>query len=70
MTQLLLLLLELHVGALTNRKNHLGFIKYLKKNNFKGHYWIVGKFEAQETKQKILALMETIKNFEIRIFNQ
>lgn len=59
----------LTVGALTNRKNHLGFIKYLKKNNFKGHYWIVGKFEAQETKQKILALMETIKNFEIRIFN-
>ncbi|CAN0606107.1 unnamed protein product, partial [Ectocarpus sp. 12 AP-2014] len=42
------------VGALTNRKNHLGFIKFLIENNFEGHYWIIGKSESQETKDQII----------------
>lgn len=62
-------LIFISVGALTNRKNHIGFIKYLIKNDFKGQYWIIGKFEAEQTKQQILEYQKSIKDFKIRIFD-
>lgn len=57
------------VGALTNRKNHIGFINFLIRNNFKGHYWIIGKFEAQETKNKILEYQKNVIGFNIKVNN-
>lgn len=57
------------VGALTNRKNHIGFIEFLLRNNFTGSYWIIGKFEAEETKNKIIEYQEKISQFKIKIIN-
>lgn len=57
------------VGALTNRKNHIGFIEFLLRNNFKGHYWIIGKFEAEETKYRLLEYQKNEKDFKIEIIN-
>ncbi|MFD2724781.1 glycosyltransferase family 4 protein [Hyunsoonleella rubra] len=57
------------VGALTHRKNHAGFIEYLIRNNFKGHYWIIGKFEAEESKNIILNYQESVSSFEIKVIN-
>lgn len=58
------------VGALTNRKNHIGFIDFLIKNQFKGSYWIVGKVESEETQKKIKVLLENESlPFKIKLFN-
>ncbi|WP_242083693.1 glycosyltransferase family 4 protein [Aestuariivivens sediminis] len=57
------------VGALTHRKNHIGFIEFLLRNNFSGVYWIIGKFEAEETKNKIIEYKDKIKQFKIEIIN-
>ena len=36
-------LIVISVGALTSRKNHKAFIKFIHHNNIKCKYWIVGK---------------------------
>jgi len=57
----------LSVGALTHLKNHVGFIEFLMRNHFKGHYWIIGKFEAEETLGHIRKLQGEIKEFTIEL---
>ncbi|GAA4279509.1 glycosyltransferase family 4 protein [Aquimarina mytili] len=58
------------VGALTHRKNHLGFIEFLKRNLFKGSYWIIGKVESEETRDKILHLVNSKElPFTIKLFS-
>ncbi len=58
------------VGALTNRKNHLGFIDFLTRNQFKGSYWIIGKVESEETQEKILSLSKNKDlPFTIKLFS-
>jgi glycosyltransferase involved in cell wall biosynthesis len=58
------------VGALTNRKNHLGFINFLIKNQFNGSYWIVGKVESEETQKEIKILLKNKSlPFKVKLFN-
>ena len=61
-------LVFISVGALTLRKNHLGFIDYLKRNKIKCHYWIIGKAIGQEkeTLKKIDALASESTTVAIR----
>ncbi len=64
-------LVFISVGALTRRKNHIGFIEFLERNKVKSHYWIIGEAIGQE-KETILLLKKAVKDsifVQVNIFN-
>ncbi len=64
-------LVFISVGALTQRKNHKGFIEFLNKNNIGAYYWIIGKAVGQEkqTLNELKKTAESVKNVQVTIID-